>query len=106
MVPASIFERSRMSLISCKSRVLLFSMMLTYSRFSSSSSVEASIPEKPTIALSGVRISWLMLARKADLSRLDSSARFLAEIKSFSMLFRSVMVSEEPTKVSGCPFSS
>ena len=30
--------------------------------------------EKPTMALSGVRISWLMLARKADLSWSEVSA--------------------------------
>jgi hypothetical protein len=37
-------------------------------------SASCSILEKPTIALSGVRISWLILARKADFSRSDSSA--------------------------------
>lgn len=75
LCPASIFERSRMSLISCKSSVL-FSMILTWARLVSPllPSV-AEYSEKPTIALSVVRISWLMLARKADLSQLDSSAR-------------------------------
>ena len=105
-VPASIFDKSRMSLINCNNKVLLFSMMLTYSCFSSSSSVEANMPEKPTIALRGVRISWLILARKADFRRLDSSARSLAVVNSISIFFRVVMTSEEPTRVSGLPFSS
>ena len=106
IVPASIFDKSRMSLMSCSSKVLLFSMMLTYSCFSSSSSVEANIPENPTMALSGVRISWLMLARNADFSLFDSSARFLAETSSVSIFFRLVITSEEPTRVSGLLFSS
>ena len=58
------------------------------------------------MALRGVRISWLILARKADFRRLDSSARFLAETKSVSIFFRSVITNEEPTSVSGFPFSS
>ncbi len=47
IVPASIFDKSRMSLMSCSSKVLVVLMMLTYSCFSSSSSVEANIPENP-----------------------------------------------------------
>ena len=105
-VPASIFERSRMSPISCRSRALLFSMIEMYSRFSCSSSVSARIPENPTMALSGVRISWLMLARKADLRRFDSSARSRAERRSCSSCLRGVMMSDDPTRFSGCPSSS
>ena len=45
----------------------------------------------------------LILARKADFSRLDSSARSLAESSSSSIFFRSVMTREDPTKVSGIP---
>lgn len=51
------FQRVKDSMMSCNNNALLFSMMLTYSCFSSSSSVDASIPENPTMALSGVRIS-------------------------------------------------
>ena len=104
-MPASILDKSRISLISCNNKVLLLSMMLTYSCFSSSSWVEANMPEKPTMALRGVRISWLIFARKADFRRFDSSARFLAFTSSCSIFFRSVMTSEEPTKVSGSPLS-
>ena len=69
----SIFDKSSMSLINCSSNVLLLSMILIYSCFSCSSSAVARMFEKPMIAFSGVRISWLILARKADFSRLDSS---------------------------------
>ena len=92
--------------MSCSNKVLLFSMMLTYSCFSSSSSVDANIPEKPTIAFNGVRISWLILARKADFKRLDSSARSLAVVSSCSIFFRLVMTRDEPTSVNGFPSSS
>ena len=105
-MPASIFDKSSMSLINCSSNVLLLSMILIYSCFSCSSSAVARMFEKPMIAFSGVRISWLILARKADFSRLDSSARSLAESSSSSIFFRSVMTREDPTKVSGIPFSS
>src|SRR5574344_1803407 len=40
--------------------------------------------ENPTIALSGVRISWLMFARKDDFKRLASSAASLATRNSCS----------------------
>ena len=47
--------------------------------------------EKPTMALSGVRISWLMLARKADLSWSEVSAFSLATISSRFISSISVM---------------
>ena len=56
------------------------------------------------MALRGVRISWLILARKADFRRLDSSAFSLASLNSFSIFFRSVISTEEPTYVLGRPF--
>ena len=54
----------------------------------------ARILEKPTIALSGGRISWLILARKADLRRLDSSAFAFAVIKSSAIFCRPVITRE------------
>ncbi len=63
-------------------------------------------PRKPTIAFIGVRISWLILARKADFKRLDSSARSLAVVSSCSIFFRLVMTRDEPTSVNGFPSSS
>ena len=61
-----------------------------YSRRSPMSSVSASRFENPTMAFRGVRISWLMLARKADLSLSLTSALFLASIRFFSVCFSSV----------------
>ena len=58
--------------------------------------IEANMPKKMTIALRGVRISWLILARKVDFRRLDSSARSLAVVNSISIFFRVVMISAEP----------
>ncbi len=43
------------------------------------------------MALSGVRSSWLILARKLDLARLALSARSRAAISSRSCALRSVM---------------
>ena len=61
--------------------------------------------ENPTIALSGVRISWLMFARNALFRRLDSSAFSLAEISSCSICLRIEITSDEPISVSGLPGS-
>ena len=64
--PASIFERSRMSLINCNRCAEPCLMWLT-KRFclalSSPGVPSARSSEKPTMAFSGVRNSWLMLAR-------------------------------------------
>ena len=105
-VPASILDKSKISFINWSSNALLFSMISAYSCFSSNTSVSARILEKPTIAFSGVRISWLILAKKADLRRLDSSALFFASSNSRSTSFRSEIIKEEPTNVRGFPFSS
>ena len=106
IVPVSIFDRSRISLINWRSKSLLFSMIWMYSSFSLSSSTVASSFEKPTIAFSGVRISWLILARNTDLRRLDSSACSFVSINSCSICLRLVIICREPTKVDGAPFSS
>ena len=52
--------------------------------------------KKPMMALSGVRISWLMLARKADLSLSDSSARSLASLSSLSSFLVGVTLRRKP----------
>ena len=102
-VPASILERSRMSLINCSSRLLLFFIILIYSCLSASFSVMARISEKPTIELSGVRISWLMFARNADFKRLLSSACSLACSSFCSICLRSVITTLDPMMVFGFP---
>ena len=57
----------------------LWWMSLQYSRYLSAPSgpnmPDSMISEKPMMALSGVRSSWLMLARNFDLAWLASSAR-------------------------------
>ena len=105
-VPASIFERSRMSPTSCNSKALLFLMMLRYSFFSSSSCASASSSEKPTIAFSGVRISWLILARNALLSVLLRSASSLAMRRDSSICFWAVMTRAEPINCRRSPLIS
>ena len=75
----------------CSSSPLLSDTMSLYSLRTSGSSSVVSSCEKPTMALSGVRISWLMLARNAVLSLLDSSARSLAAISSCSVCLSAVM---------------
>ena len=83
---------SRMSFNSVSSISELFTTMSQYSaRSSCDNSSLCMSDEKPTMALSGVRISWLMLARKADLRRSLTSALFLASISRFSVIFSSVM---------------
>ena len=56
-VPASIFDRSRISEISWSNNSLFSSTILAYSSFSSGSSVSTNKLEKPTMAFNGVRIS-------------------------------------------------
>ena len=56
------------------------------------------ISEKPRTALSGVRSSWLMLARNSDLARLARSAWSRAATSACSVCLRSVMSRSEATK--------
>ena len=74
ITPDSILDRSRISLINRNNNSLFDWIIPAYSSFSSGSSQVVNSSEKPTIAFKGVRISWLILARKADLSRSESSA--------------------------------
>ena len=53
------------------------------------------------MALRGVRISWLMLARKADFSRSDSRARSRAVIRACSCCLRAVISNKEPNRETG-----
>ena len=91
--PDSMRARSSTSEMICSSRVLLRRMMSVYSRRVSCLLSSVSSSENPTMAFSGVRISWLMLARNADLSLLDSSARFFASRSSFSSVRLSSLMS-------------
>ena len=96
MVPDSIFDRSSTSFTSRSSKSVFDVMICLYSSISSFRSVFISRLEKPMMALSGVRISWLMLARKADLSLSDSSARSLASLSSLSSFLVGVTLRRKP----------
>src|SRR5438477_507589 len=61
--------------------------------------------EKPMIAFSGVRVSWLILARNSVLLRLASSACSFAASKSRSAPLRSVMSSHTVTTIESSPSS-
>ena len=59
ILPRSIFERSRTSLISCKSVLPLDTIILRYCFASFSGTLPASrSSENPMMAFSGVRMSW------------------------------------------------
>ena len=85
--PDSTLERSRISLMRLISRLLLLSMISRYFMRSSEESVSAITREKPSMAFRGVRISWLMLARKRDFMRLAFSAFAVFSSYSLSLLF-------------------
>ena len=74
-LPASIFEKSRMSLMIVSSasprRADRLGVARAARRRASVSSSSSVMPMTPFI---GVRISWLMLARNSDFRRADSSA--------------------------------
>ncbi|MNT79813.1 hypothetical protein D3C72_2191920 [compost metagenome] len=77
--PASIFDMSRMSLMTCRRCLPLSWMSRAYSEYFGEPigpNMPASrISEKPRMALSGVRSSWLILARNSDFALLAASAR-------------------------------
>ena len=77
--PASILERSRMSLISVSRCRPLASIVSRYSsRRCGDPKPRRRTSVKPSIPLSGVRISWLMCARNSLLAALAASACSLA----------------------------
>ena len=67
-MPASMRDRSRISLISCSSSWVFSSMICMYSFVSSSCIASESMEENPTMAFSGVRISR---QRSAGVGRTD-----------------------------------
>ena len=87
---ASTLDRSRMSLIRLSRLSPARRKICTYLSCSGDSGVLASRSAMPMIAFIGVRISWLMLARKSDLVRLALSAAALACLSSSSTVLRSV----------------
>ena len=73
-LPASIFEKSRMSLMSDSRASPLFRTISAYSRCSAVRSVSSRSPVMPMMPFIGVRISWLMFARNSLFARLAASA--------------------------------
>ncbi|MNN16562.1 hypothetical protein D3C81_1297060 [compost metagenome] len=86
-MPASIFEKSRMSLMMhsrASAEALTISRYLRWWASSSESSTRSVMPRMPFI---GVRISWLMLARNSLFERLADSATSLASSSARSAAF-------------------
>ena len=73
-LPASILEKSRMSLISLSSVSAARRIEVMYSYCLRSSGVSSASFENPSTAFMGVRISWLMFARKALFASVAASA--------------------------------
>ena len=106
MVFDSIFERSRMSEIRRSSWSPLLVMSRLYSCFSASLNGMSSLVSrlaKPMMALRGVRISWLMLARNALFSRSLSLALSRAARSPSSEVLWAWMLWHIPTMRQGDP---
>ena len=89
--PASTFEKSRMSLMMVSSVSAASPMVVAKSRCSASSFVDASRLLIPMIPFSGVRISWLIVARNELFASFAASASSLACIRSVSRCLSSLM---------------
>ncbi|MCY1376470.1 hypothetical protein D9M69_639610 [compost metagenome] len=77
-------DTSRMSETSRSSVTPEALIRLTISACSGDSAVRDRASTMPITPFNGVRISWLMLARKSDLARLAASAAILASIRAWS----------------------
>ena len=86
--PASIFEKSRMSLITVSRESPDIFTVSRYSRCSGVSSVSSARSVIPITPFSGVRISWLMLAKNSLFARLAASAASRAVFISSCTFFR------------------
>ena len=93
-LPASILDRSSTSEITAASVSALSPICSRYwRRRASSTSGRRASRARPTSPFSGVRISWLVLARKALFARLAASASSRALASACSKRRRSVMFS-------------
>ncbi len=77
-LPASIFEKSRMSLMMCSSASAEVLTISRYCRCSGGCGASSSSSVMPSTPFIGVRISWLMLATNSLLARLALSAASVA----------------------------
>ena len=78
ILPDSIFEKSKISLITPSKASPLVLIICTYSSCSGLKGVSASNDAMPITPFIGVRISWLMVARNTLLAAFACSASFLA----------------------------
>ena len=90
-LPASILDRSRMSLMSCSRCWAAVVSLSMRSRARPSWQSRRIRWARPMMAFIGVRISWLMLARKALLARLAASAASRASRSASAACFCSVL---------------
>src|SRR6266566_5098057 len=91
-LPASIFAKSRMPLMTLSSVSAEVRTISRWSRTAGGSSAASASAVIPMIPFIGVRISWLMTARNSLLARLAVSAASLARRRSSSACLRSVML--------------
>ena len=106
--PASIFERSRMSLM-MPSRVSPAPCRPTASRrWWASRSVRSSRSLRPMTPFMGVRISWLIVARNSDLRREASmaSSRAAASWTALASRWATWLSCADTCSISVCEFSS
>ena len=95
--------KSRMSLVSWISASLLSWIVCTNSRCSGVSGVSSSRLVKPRMPLSGVRTSWLMVARNWLFAVSPASARSLASRSTPSVRRTSVRSSKDAMKQASRP---
>ena len=104
--PDSILEKSRIALMTLSSASPARLSVCAKTRWSGSSSVSSRSSVQPITPLIGVRISWLMLARKSDLSREASVAWSRASTIAASASASAVTSASVPTQPEGRPPSS
>ena len=96
-LPASSREKSSTSLITDTSSRPLSRITASIARCSGSLSLRDNSSAMPSTPFSGVRISWLMVARKRDLASLAASAARRLSSSERVSCFASVMSMRRPT---------
>ncbi len=105
-LPDSILETSRMSFIIASSFRAAMSILVRYVRCLLSGLARSARWAIPVIAFTGVRISWLILARNSDLDWFATSASILALLEASSACLISVMSRLLSITSRGRPFPS
>ncbi len=103
ILPASILEKSKISLIMVSRLSPERRIVSTYSCWVGSKGVSSSNPVMPMTPFMGVRISWLMAAKNELLAREAASAASLASRITVSASLRSV-TSKNVAITAGLPF--